>query len=347
MITTWDITGHILSGLHGREIKIFRAQVDDERILAVEVGEQGSDYSGPDITRASLESSLSAFNHGRRWSCKVGLPGIFKTGSSDWFYFRAIELSLQDTNHQENPQVIDITDSDHDEDEGEAHFQEDLRRALQASQELHQSQQSAHRIESNDTTSNRSTFLSERAKLEKERLERQKRLRPESVAGKKAQTDTIEDEEEPPAKRYRSTSTLRSNPPEPSKEPLFWDGELRQTAAIRAEPRKDGLATFRLTDILGKVWVNPSTFLAWIWRLQTSELALAIISSYSLDYSWIYSFFDPSVPVILVAQPESSGEASVKIVLPNWIRTTPFLHAGYGCQHMKVCFVHLPLEPGW
>ena len=89
--------------------------------------------------------------------------------------------------------------------------------------------------------------------MEKERLERQKRLRPESVAGKKAQTDTIEDEEEPPAKRYRSTSTLRSNPPEPSKEPLFWDGELRQTAAIRAEPRKDGLATFRLTDILGKV----------------------------------------------------------------------------------------------
>lgn len=69
---------------------------------------------------------------------------------------------------------------------------------------------------------------------------------------------------------------------------------------------------------------------------------MAIISSYSLDYSWIYSFFDPSVPVILVAQPES-GEASVKIVLPNWIRTTPFLRAGYGCQHMKVCSVRLPL----
>jgi hypothetical protein len=57
-------------------------------------------------------------------------------------------------------------------------------------------------------------------------------------------------------------------------------------------------------------------------------------------------FFDPSVPVILVAQPEASGEASVKIVLPNWIRATPFLRAGYGCQHMKVCSIRLPLEPG-
>jgi tyrosyl-DNA phosphodiesterase-1 len=92
--------------------------------------------------------------------------------------------------------------------------------------------------------------------LEKERLERQKRLRPESFAGKKIQPDTIEDEEEPPPKRHhlsRSTSMLSSNVPELSKEPLFWDGELRQTASIRAEPRKDGLATFRLTDILGKV----------------------------------------------------------------------------------------------
>lgn len=92
--------------------------------------------------------------------------------------------------------------------------------------------------------------------MEKERLERQKRLRPESFAGKKTRPDAIEDEEEPPAKRHhisRSTSTSSYNPPEPSKEPLFWDGELRQTAAIRAEPRKDGIATFRLTDILGKV----------------------------------------------------------------------------------------------
>ena len=52
--------------------------------------------------------------------------------------------------------------------------------------------------------------------------------------------------------------------------------------------------------------------------------------------SWIYEFFDRSVPVILVAQPDQSGEASVKQILPNWVRTVPFLRNGRGCMHMKV-----------
>lgn len=60
------------------------------------------------------------------------------------------------------------------------------------------------------------------------------------------------------------------------------------------------------------------------------------MSSYSLDFPWIYEFFDKSVPVIMVAQPDATGAATIKNVLPNWIRTTPFLPNGYGCQHMKV-----------
>ena len=60
------------------------------------------------------------------------------------------------------------------------------------------------------------------------------------------------------------------------------------------------------------------------------------MSSYSLDFPWIYEFFDRNVPVIMVAQPDASGEATIKNVLPNWIRTTPFLRDGRGCQHMKV-----------
>ena len=40
----------------------------------------------------------------------------------------------------------------------------------------------------------------------------------------------------------------------------------------------------------------------------------------------------------MLAQPDASGEATIKNVLPNWIRTTPFLRAGHGCQHMKVNF---------
>ena len=51
--------------------------------------------------------------------------------------------------------------------------------------------------------------------------------------------------------------------------------------------------------------------------------------------SWIYEFFDPSVPVILVAHPDASGKESLHNVLPNWIKTTPFLRGGLGCMHMK------------
>ena len=60
------------------------------------------------------------------------------------------------------------------------------------------------------------------------------------------------------------------------------------------------------------------------------------MSSYSLDFPWIYQFFDPAVPVIMVAQPDATGEATLKYVFPNWIRATARLPAGRGCMHMKV-----------
>lgn len=40
----------------------------------------------------------------------------------------------------------------------------------------------------------------------------------------------------------------------------------------------------------------------------------------------------------MVSQPDASGKTSVKNVLPNWIKTAPFLRNGYGCMHMKVCY---------
>ena len=111
-----------------------------------------------------------------------------------------------------------------------------------------------------------STFLSERAQLEKERRERQKRLR------------TSEGEsEERPSKRHHFSSSVRTHidslprsrsstassdsprqspaPPVPraGEEELFFDGELRQTATQHGEPRQDARPTFRLTQILGKV----------------------------------------------------------------------------------------------
>lgn len=72
--------------------------------------------------------------------------------------------------------------------------------------------------------------------------------------------------------------------------------------------------------------------------MQKSDVAFAILSSYALNMPWIYEFFDRSVPVIMVAQPDETGRASLKNVLPNWVRTTPALRGGRGCMHMKVSY---------
>ena len=54
-----------------------------------------------------------------------------------------------------------------------------------------------------------------------------------------------------------------------------------------------------------------------------------------IDVPWLYEFFDPTTPVILVSTPGPSGESSIRNILPNWVRTAPFLRNGYGVQHMK------------
>ena len=292
-----------------------------------------------------LSSSLSRQLDGERRRRFLKVSPSTNVRPTSFTRCRAIELSLR--NNRRTPELIDLTALEDDDDE--IRFQEDMKRALEASQASCTSQQPALPSEASNanTSSTQSVFLSERAKLERERLERQKRLRPDTfITGETL--DNSEDEDQPPSKKHHSSESLSSSFAGPSgtsvqsststTDRLFLDGELRQTAIKHAEPRKDGLPTFRLTEVLGKVILQvvlrtPPLILR---SFQTSDLALAILSSYALDYSWIYSFFDPSVPVIMVAQPDASGEATVKIVLPNWIRTTPFLRAGYGCQHMKV-----------
>jgi tyrosyl-DNA phosphodiesterase-1 len=125
-----------------------------------------------------------------------------------------------------------------------------------------------------------SSFLSERAQLEKERRERQKRLRPQASSSSVVSPDD-DDLEEPPAKRHQvscsNSSFKRSNiPPDssskksrelPTIEQVFWDGELRQTATQNAEPRKDGQATIRLTDVLGKVKFFLYLILTFLFQL--------------------------------------------------------------------------------
>jgi tyrosyl-DNA phosphodiesterase 1 len=161
--------------------------------------------------------------------------------------------------------LIDI-DSE-DEDVEEARFQEELKHVLEASKA--ESSLSIGNSQITDQPSSQSvvsSFLSERAQLEKERRERQKRLRPQASYSSTAAPDD-DDLEEPPAKRHQvscsNASFKRSNIPHdssskkfrelPTIEQVFWNGELRQTATQTAEPRKDGQATIRLTDVLGKV----------------------------------------------------------------------------------------------
>jgi len=191
---------------------------------------------------------------------------------------RAIALSLQDATQK--PALIDIDDSDDDEDDEEAQFQKDLKRAIQQSsvENSRNGSQLQSAIASSSSQpldrpaqSSTNAFLSERAQLERERRERQKRLRPSS--SRKSTEDEESDDEEPPAKRHQvstsSSSRMRSNVSSSSKilgststptvEQVFWNGELRQTATQHAEPRKDGRPVFRLTEVLGKV-SSPNLF---------------------------------------------------------------------------------------
>ena len=130
-----------------------------------------------------------------------------------------------------------------DEDIEEARFQEELKHVLEVSKA--ESCSSVGNSQMAPGQSVVSSFLSERAQLEKERRERQKRLRPQTSYDPTAAPDD-DDLEVPPAKRQQVSCS-------PTIEQVFWNGELRQTATQNAEPRKDDQATIRLTDVLGKV----------------------------------------------------------------------------------------------
>jgi len=181
---------------------------------------------------------------------------------------RAIELSLH--NNSRIPASIDLTASSEDDDDES--FQQDLNTALEASRLSftgQQQQQLALQSDASNASTTQSSFLSERAKLERERLERQKRLRPDTLIRRETVGNSEEDEDQPPSKKHHgflsssvagpsagpsaSSTSVQSSTSTTTTDRFFWDGELRQTAVIHGEPRKDGLPTFRLTEILGKV----------------------------------------------------------------------------------------------
>ncbi|KIJ27239.1 hypothetical protein M422DRAFT_191264 [Sphaerobolus stellatus SS14] len=133
----------------------------------------------------------------------------------------------------------------------------------------------------------------------------------------------MDEEESSPAKisRVSELDSKNVSKPKDKSQSLFWNGELRQTSNLHVDPRKDAKPIFSLPSILG----------------DTSDLDFAILSSYSTpEPSWVYSFFPPSVPVILVGQPSEDGTSSIKYLFPNWVRVAPFLRYGRGAMHIKL-----------
>ncbi|CAK5277009.1 unnamed protein product [Mycena citricolor] len=187
------------------------------------------------------------------------------------------------------------------------------------------------------------SLLGDRAQMERERLARQKRLRgpsppapPPVSSGEEDLDDDEEDEDEDmwtasegsSRKRVRlnsaGDSASRGGPSQP---PTFLDGVLRrvETKYAEAGPGETGLAPgVRLSELIGP----------------KDELAFAILSAFVIDPSWIYSFFDPTTPVILVADSNttmaesSSSRPTLKNIFPNWVRVCPPL-GNRGCMHMK------------
>ncbi|KAF8553316.1 phospholipase D/nuclease [Imleria badia] len=236
-------------------------------------------------------------------------------------------------------------------DDQEQQFQKDLRRALEASKVELQEQHAIDPTKAqtvlnpgSTSASSSTSFPSERAQLEKEKL---KHYRGESDDHENTEGRSQQPPVEWPhlssvkptnrrVNQLQSTPSISSNSSSssihggfdskttvvqavPVIDQLFWDGELRPTANKHSQPREDDKATFRLSEVLGP----------------KADISFAIISSYTTSVSWIYEFFDPRTPVILVGQPDESGRAAIKNVLPNWMMTVPFLRYGRGLQHMK------------
>ncbi|KAG8849219.1 hypothetical protein FRB91_010158 [Serendipita sp. 411] len=250
----------------------------------------------------------------------------------------------------------DETDTEEDDEEGA--FQADLQKAIEASKAEASTSQSKPKagFTGNSRASNvdeiqnmpsppsnpATDFLRQRAQLEKERLARGRGIVNVEIkeSGKKrsiSASESGEDDNDRPMKRLShksnagrqgsdTTSTSYSRKPfsevKRATEEVFFTHELRQTAnrLTNESDIRNGVKTFRISEIIG----------------DKEAITFAILSSYSTDISWVYSFFSSETPVILVNQPRDNGDAEVKNILPNWVMTMPFLRAGRGAMHVKL-----------
>ncbi|KAH9929332.1 tyrosyl-DNA phosphodiesterase-domain-containing protein [Fomitopsis serialis] len=255
-------------------------------------------------------------------------------------------------------EVIEISDSD-DEDVIEVNdedrkFQSELQQAIEASKKEEArraaSQAPIQPAVTPDLTVSAPSatgFLSERAQLERERLARQKRLRSDldaegssgvdsdahrskrqhlsSSSGETRRADVYASSSAAYNRPSASTSAQRQSASttatSSSSQQWYWDGEMRQIANMHVDPARNTRPTFRLSDILAP----------------RDEIDFAIVSAYMYNFPWLYSMLSPRTPVIAVAQ-DPQGQETIKAILPNWIKTTPFLRNGMGCMHMKLFY---------
>ena len=233
------------------------------------------------------------------------------------FRSRAIALSLKESQAERNDVRSEARNNNDQrealEDDQEARFQEELRRAIEAS--ANESHPSTSRVPplhtqtsargQNETqpgagsSSAASPFLSERAELERARLERQKRLRSVDDDGdddsrggagssgyagapsRKRQHTTTSSQSSSREESLRSssaaststaaaTSTSSARGKAKAEEGLFWDGEIRQTANKHVERGKngeDGNPVWRLSEIIGDVCLPSRSHFLSLSRL--------------------------------------------------------------------------------
>ncbi|KAF7300378.1 hypothetical protein HMN09_00921100 [Mycena chlorophos] len=178
------------------------------------------------------------------------------------------------------------------------------------------------------------SLLGDRAQMERERLARQKRLRPPSPPrteeqGHSSGEDDDSDGDGASEGSARKRAKLDTSVDENGRR-TFPDGKL-----LRIETKYATSATdpgIRLSEILGP----------------KEELAQAILCAYVVDPVWLYSFFDPTTPVVLVTDAKMCGAKQdgdergsgplLRHILPNWVRVCPRVHRigdFDGSMHMK------------
>jgi tyrosyl-DNA phosphodiesterase-1 len=195
-------------------------------------------------------------------------------------------LSLKESQaNASSSRAISISDSEDDDDD---RFRSELLQAIQASK-TESSMTTTQSVRNPEPLSqsapSRSTpaasFLSERAQMEKERLERLKRVRGQDSNDESRISPTAKRQHIPSSEihangRANIASASSSSVPSdssassraastavnqiPTSEQLFWNGELRPTANKHSQPRQDGKSTFRLTEVLGSVRVGSPVF---------------------------------------------------------------------------------------